>query len=486
MESLPVTVGAAIGLSIVTETTSYALPNDRSLISVLILLVIAGGLLLQRRRFGRSEVGGGSSWAASEEQRPVPKELASVGSIRVARVALIAVGVIALVVYPFIASTRAVNIGGVIALYAIIAVSLVVLTGWAGQVSLGQFGFGAVGAVVAGGLSGRAGFPFWIAVPVGAAAAGAVAVVIGIPALRIKGLFLAVATLAFAFAVQATLFSKRYFGWLLPKEVQRPRLFLLDFSDERSMYFLCVAALLLVVVLVGNLRRSRVGRLLIATRDNEANVQSFGVSTTRLKLMSFAISGAIAGLAGAIFAFQQRGISGPSFNAGESVNIFVLSILGGIGSPAGALLGSAFFNIVRYFLTGNQVVAIILQLGGPLLVFYAVPGGLISLFMRLRDSVLRIVAQRRQIVVPSLFADLDADALEARLIPLAEPLTGAGLNALPSETHFTMRSELYRRDGERTIEKLAPAKQTKEAAALGAAAESIADRELVTVDGETQ
>ena len=109
-----------------------------------------------------------------------------------------------------------------------------VLTGWAGQVSLGQFAFVAVGAVVAGALTARVGLSFWLAVPLAAAFTAAFAVAVGLPALRIRGLFLAVTTFAFAVAVRSLLFEPRYFAWLLPGAVERPTLFFFDFGDERS------------------------------------------------------------------------------------------------------------------------------------------------------------------------------------------------------------------------------------------------------------
>lgn len=469
MRSLPVTVAATIGISVLTSAASAALPKDRALIDVGVLLVIVIGLLLQRKDLVRGGAGEESSWQATAEQRAIPKELSGISTVRFSRLSLIGLGLLVVVVYPFVTSTRNILLGGDIALYTIVALSLVVLTGWAGQVSLGQFAFAAVGAVVGGALTSKAHVMFWLAVPIASAVAGAVAVLVGLPALRIKGLFLAVTTLAFAFAIRSALFSERYFKWLLPRDVHRPKLFLLDFQDEKSMYFLCIGALVLAIVIVTNLRKSRLGRLLIAVRESDVNVQSFGISAVRLKLVAFAVAGAMAGFAGAIFAHQLRGVNGDSFGAGASINIFVLAVLGGIGSPGGALLGSAFFNIVNRFLASNVIVAALSQFGVPLLIIYTVPGGLISIVMKGRDSVLRIIAQRRQIVVPSLFADYDPDALEARLIPLAEPISGAGLAALPGDERYALASELYQGDGERTMDKLAPAKPTKEAAAIGAA-----------------
>jgi branched-chain amino acid transport system permease protein len=263
-------------------------------------------------------------------------------------------------------------------------------------------------------------------------------VLVGIPALRIRGLFLAVTTLSFAYAVNEVLFEEKYFGWLLPKNIERPTLFFLDFADQRSMYYLCIASLLLGAVIVTNLRRSRTGRILIASRDNEAAVQAFGVALVRTKLIAFAISGALAGLAGVVYAHQQLGVNAESFSAQKSVDVFLFAVLGGVTSVAGPILGSGAFNVLDYFFAGNPIVQF-MQPFSVLIVLYVAPGGLASLLTRVRDEWLRVIAQRRQIVVPSLFADYDADALERRLVPL-RPVDDRQV----TDTHFALSSVLYR------------------------------------------
>jgi hypothetical protein len=211
--------------------------------------------------------------------------------------------------------------------------------------------------------------------------------------------------------------------------------------------------------------------VLIASRENEANLQSFGVSLVRARLLAFAISGALAGLSGAIFVHHQRGLAQTSFQVGESLAIFLYSVIGGLGTVIGPILGTAYFEVVQYFFGGNVIVQ---YLNGfaVLIVLYAAPGGLMSLLTRARDAWLRIVAQRRQIIVPSLFADVDPEALAARLIPLSEALPGGGLAALPAGERWTMESELYTGGGDRVVERLeAAAKSRRETAAIGAASE---------------
>jgi branched-chain amino acid transport system permease protein len=487
MRSLPTTVAAAVAISVVTQATQFSLDKDKALVDFGLLVLIAAGLLVQQRKGLRGGDEVASAWQASEEQRPIPKELLTVPAVRLTRRVLIVVGLLFVGIYPFVTSTGQTNLGGIIALNAIVALSLVVLTGWAGQVSLGQFAFVAVGAVVAGALTAKVGLTFWLALPLATAFTAAFAVVVGLPALRIKGLFLAVTTFAFAVAVRSLLFEPRYFSWLLPRAIERPTLFFFDFGDERSMYFLCVAALVASIVVVVNVRKSRFGRVLIALRESEQNVAAFGIAAVRMRLAAFAFSGALAGFAGAIFAHQQRGLNADSFAATASIDIFVLAVLGGIGSVNGALLGSFYFNVSRYFIH-SALFAGIVGSGGTLLLLYVSPGGLVSLVAKLRDACLRIVAQRRQMVVPSLFADYDPEALERRLIPLAEASGNSGLGALPPDARFSLASGLYQGRGVRIFGRAEEPKEAKEAAAIGAAGKRSEDEFNATAnrpDGRT-
>jgi branched-chain amino acid transport system permease protein len=477
----------ALLLGIFTEAFFFSFDSDEGLLAALLFFIVSAGLIIQRRRLnaGRSE-SAEVSWAATAETRAIPRELASVTGIRIAKYSIYAVCVGVVILFPFVLSVSQTELLSVVFINAIAVLSLVVLTGWAGQVSLGQYAFVAIGAVIGGALSTRLGVPFWFAVPLAAALTGAIAVLVGIPALRVKGLFLLVSTFAFALAVQALLFDERYFGWLLPGAIDRPTLFFLDFDEDRSMYFLCAAALVANVVVVTNLRRSRVGRVLIALRDNENSVAAFGITVLRATLTAFAIAGSMAGFAGAILSHQQRGVSADAFGAQANADVFIQAIIGGVSSPLGALLGSAYFVLTNQFLGSNPIVAAFVTGLGPVLIIFFLQGGLVSLVNKARDAVLRIVAQRRGIIVPSLFADYDPEALERQLIPLAEPDALSGLAALPTDERFALASELYAGTGVRIIDKLGPVRETVDAAAIGAAAraalEAIENEELDEFD----
>ena len=196
-----------------------------------------------------------------------------------------------------------------------------------------------------------------------------------------------------------------------------------------------------------------------------------------MKLMAFVISGMLAGFAGAVFAVLSRAVPADAFNVDVSVNAFVAAVVGGVSSPLGALLGSAYFTLTQSFLGGNGSCRSILQAGGPAVILFLAPGGLVSLINAARDSVLRIVAQRRRIVVPSLFADYDPDLLARQLIPLSEPDPLSGLAALPLDRRFTLSPSSIRAEAS-DHRQAGPRSGGREAAAIGAAARHAEEFEL--------
>ena len=443
MRSINIAVYAAIMIAVVQAALGWSFQDHGPLIDASLFVVIALGLLLQRRTLVRGAEG--TAWEATQEMRPMPRELIAVPSIRTWRWIGMGIAGVFVLAFPWMTTSGQVNRASLAAITAIVLLSLVVLTGWAGQVSLAQFALVAVGALVGGAITSRAGLSFWLALPVGAIAAMAVALLIGLPALRIRGLFLGVVTLAFATAVSVVAFSDQYFSWLQPENIRRPTLLLVDFEDERSMYYLCLAFLGAVIALVLTLRRSRPGRVMIGLRENEADLEAFGINVVRAKLAAFALSGFICGLAGVLFAHHQRAVSQSAFVAGASINTFVYAVIGGIGSVSGALLGAAFQSAVEFFPTGDPVLTFFINPSiGLIAVLYVRPGGLAQIVYAVRDSVLRIVAQRRQMVVPALFADVDPAVLEKQLIPLSEPTEKTGLSALARRRGYRLDSELYK------------------------------------------
>jgi branched-chain amino acid transport system permease protein len=296
-----------------------------------------------------------------------------------------------------------------VVIIAIVGVSLVILTGWSGQISLGQFGFAGVGAGVAGGLTTHFQTDFFLCI-IAAGLAGAIAaVLIGVPALRIQGLFLAVTTLAFAFTVQYFLLNKDYFGWALPRQgdvVGRPILYdKFDMSTDTRFYFLCLFFLGLSLLAARSLRKNRSGRIMIGVRDNGRGVQAYGVNLARTRLAAFAISGFIAAVAGALLAFHSQQVDATTFSPERSISVFTIAVIGGLTSLPGAVLGAVWVEGVPFLFDGSQFVRLLTSGVGLLVLLLVVPGGLSEIMYRCRDTFLRWVAKRNNIHVPSLVAD---------------------------------------------------------------------------------
>jgi sulfate-transporting ATPase len=222
--------------------------------------------------------------------------------------------------------------------------SVVVLTGYAGQLSLAQYALGGVGALVAARLAATAGWPFEISILAGIAAAVLVGAVFAIPALRTRGVSLAVVTLSLGFAIQAVVFNNpKYIGGPNGTTVGAQTFFGVNIDPIRHPDRYAIFSLLcftLAALGVANLRRSRGGRRLIAVRTNERAAASLGVSVFGAKIYAFALSAAIAGLGGVVLAFSGYDVTFTQFNPLSSINAVTLSVVGGVGYVIGPVLGS--------------------------------------------------------------------------------------------------------------------------------------------------
>ncbi|MDQ1397169.1 MAG: branched-chain amino acid transport system permease protein livM, partial [Acidimicrobiaceae bacterium] len=300
----------------------------------------------------------------------------------------------------------------------IVIISLVILTGWGGQVSLGQYALVAVGAFAGSILSAKVHLPFLLALVGGSLTGAAVAVILGLTALRVRGLYLAVTTLAFAVVTTNVLLTRSYLGKYIPDRVGRPQILFLKTEDNRAFYYVCLVALALAWWAAVGLRRGRTGRVLIAMRDNERSAQAFGINLVRTRLVTFALSGFLAAGAGVLLASHDHTVSSGSFSPDQSIQVFLTAIIGGLGSIQGALLGAVYFAVVDFFIHG-AVAQLLASSVGVLLVLYLFPGGIGALAYKGRDAILRRIAIRRRIWVPSLFSDAAAAAGLTNRAPLA-------------------------------------------------------------------
>jgi branched-chain amino acid transport system permease protein len=414
MESFPRITAAAVGLGIVEQSIVYSTGRDIYVLPVIFVIIVVAIALNRRRRGSRIDDDIVSSWQAVREIRPIPTELRRVPEVRAARYAAMAVLAGVVVALPLLLPDGKLSIATDTAIVATIATSLVLLTGWAGHVSLGQMAFAAIGGAAGGWITQSAGLDLGIALVVGGLAGAVVAVAVGLPAARAGGLTLAVITLALSAATLYWLLNPEFFTWVprgrFPDD---PVLFgRIPIESEQAFYVLSLAVLAVAVALLQGIRHSRTGRVLIALRENPRAAESYGVNAVRTMLSAFAFSGFIAAMAGVLFVHHQHGLSnsiaGNPFSPEASLRVFSIAVIGGLGSIPGAVVGTIYVFSLQYYMlpeyrflaTGFGLLAILLIL----------PGGLGAGFAEARDAGLRWVAKRRRILVPSLVADRRPDS----------------------------------------------------------------------------
>lgn len=425
MTSFPMAVFSGVGIAVFDQGFLWSFGNG-ILVDAVLLIAIVIALLIRRTATSARIDPEATSWRAAQEVRPIPKELRGLPVVaRWIRGGSAVVG-LGLLAFPWVMSPTDTSVGSVMLIFGIVGLSLLLLTGWAGQISLGQFAFAAVGGFAVAVLAGRFGWPILVSVPIAAVAGGLVAVLIGLPALRIRGLYLAVTTLGFAVVVTNVLLSERYGGALLPSTLDRPVLLGLDTNDERVFYYLTLLILAGCVVAVVGMRRSRTGRALIASRDNDRAAQSFGIGIVRARLEAFAVSGLLASLAGALYAYHQQGVHVGNYSPNASLTMFLMVVIGGLGSAAGPLLGALFVGGLTIFLGEGVNVA---TASVALLLLMFVPGGVSSVVYSARDGILRRVADRYRISVPSLAGARRSGDDDGHRISIAPKLLPTGATA---------------------------------------------------------
>ena len=285
-----------------------------------------------------------------------------------------------------------------VCIYAVIALSLTVLTGWAGQVSLGQFGLVACGALVASHLGSSV--PLVLLMPFAGLVTAVIAVLVGLPALRVRGLYLAVSTLAFAVWFMESVLSTTC--WTLPLVnrmictglpnpqstlISRPSLFGIRLGSERAFAWFSLGVLVLSVLMIRLWRDRGVARRLMAVRDNETAAGAMGIPLSRSKLLAFALSGFIAGYAGVCLAFATERFSTGTFDPTFSILVVSMVVIGGLGTIDGAVLGAIYLvGLPAIFGTDPTIQFLTSGLGLLAFILY-LPGGLAELLHRFGDLV---------------------------------------------------------------------------------------------------
>jgi branched-chain amino acid transport system permease protein len=323
----------------------------------------------------------------------------------IARWTVAALAVVFFAVIPLALHQYYLSIANLVWISVIGALGLNILVGYTGQVSIGHGAFMSVGAYTAANLAIRLGSPWPVNLLAGGLMAAAVGAVVGIPSLRIKGLYLAIATLAGQLIIEWTINHVTFIsgGVQASIDVPRPRLGSYVIASQREMYYFLLVFVVLAIVATLNLVRSRVGRAFIAIRDQDIAAEIIGINIFRYKLLAFAISSFYAGVTGVLYTYYLGIANYEQFQIGVSIDYLAMIIIGGLGSVLGSIFGAAFVTLlpiaIRYameafgglFFAPQTVLNLIpnlrLMMFGALIILFLIvePEGLNRLWRNIRN-----------------------------------------------------------------------------------------------------
>jgi ABC-type branched-subunit amino acid transport system ATPase component/branched-subunit amino acid ABC-type transport system permease component len=398
MVNLPRAVAAGLALGVAEQLLLANYPSG-GLVEVVLFLVILVALASQRARRGRTE--DKSSWSAVQAFRPLPRALRQVPSVRRLGWAVAGLAFPVGLLLPELTSNATATTFSLIAAFSTVGLSVGLVTGLGGQLSLGQFAIAAVGATVSYVVV-HSGGPFLLGVTGAAATAAAVSLVIAVPAVRIRGLMLAVTTLGFALAAESWLLQQ---PWMLGRGVvsRRPTLGGFSFSSGKRYYLVAFAVLVAACWLARNVWAGGLGRRMRAVRDNEDAARAFGVGATAVKLQTFVMAGVLAGLGGAVYGHLLANQAANAYPIDASISAAAVAVIGGLGVVVGPILGALYIIGLPRFVPLDNV-GLAATAAGWLLLILRYPGGVAQGLAPLRDQIVDSLARR---------AGLDPDAERA-------------------------------------------------------------------------
>ncbi len=340
--NFPVALAAGLGIGIVEQVLASN-PDSTGWFEVALFLLILAGVAL-RVRSGREQT---ERWASLAPSRRLPYAYRGVWLIQHLGWVLGGAGAVAAALASVWITNRSAFLLSTVIAFATIGISVSFLTGLAGQLSLGQVAFAAIGAVVGVRVATDTG-SLTLGLLCGGATGAAVSAAVGLPALRMQGLLLAVATLAFAVAT---------FSWLLRQDwafgaglSSRPVSVLgFELSTSRGFYYVALAVFLVVLAIAAVLRRSSFGRALVAVRDNEAAARVLQIAPWRLLVRAYAFAGFVAGAGGVLLAMNNTFVTRAIFSPSDSINVVAVAVIGGLSELTGPLLGAAYLIGIREF-----------------------------------------------------------------------------------------------------------------------------------------
>jgi branched-chain amino acid transport system permease protein len=323
----------------------------------------------------------------------------------IGKVAVTGFALLFLVVAPIFLDEYYLSVINIAAIAVVGALGLNILLGYTGQISIGHAAFMSVGAYTAANFAVHFDMPFWVTLPAGGLMAAAIGTLVGLPSLRVKGLYLAIATLAAQFIIEWVLNHTPLIsgGVQASIEMPRPVFFGNVLSTQSELYFFILPVTIIAIIATMNLVRSRIGRAFVAIRDQDIAAEIIGINVYRYKLLAFAISSFYAGVTGVLYTYYFGIANYEAFQLPISIDYLAMCIIGGLGSVLGSIFGAVFITLMPivlrifmetvgvFFIDGNYIAQVIAQmrliLFGGLIIFFLVvePDGLNKLWQNIRN-----------------------------------------------------------------------------------------------------
>ena len=452
LRSFPRAMAGGIAIAFLDNFFGFNVSSDPGLSTLAVFIAVIGALYWQSRNEPMGE-----ALTFATKVRPLPPAVREIWWVR--QLPRIAIGILLFVVVMIawhhvtlfewvdrfvwfwdnpperIAPSKFFLFSTVVA-FAVITASLTVITGWSGQVSLAQGAYAGIGALTAAAINRGieldlgfgdtrlidvelAGLPTLPSIALAAVVTAAVAAVTGIGALRVSGVKLAISTFAFALAAEVYLYNRPFFSQGADSVVfERGWLFDWNLRDQRSFFYFSLVCLTLTILVIGRLRRSGIGRSIIAVRDNSDTASAYTVSPARMKLTAFALAGGVAGLGGALLgnAYRQIRFADAHFQLDDSIVAVNMAVIGGLGSVVGPVLGSFWVLGLPSFFDENAIVTLLTSSVGFLIVLMYFPGGFVQLAYQGRDAIVARLEARSAAEPP--FRALEAPAPSNATAPL--------------------------------------------------------------------
>jgi len=444
MASFPRAVLAGVAIGVIEFTLRFNYLSEAGLIDFVLFIAVLVAVYFQSRSGSEDSV-----LSFTPKVKPVPERLRQLWYVRhmsrIAVLVLLAAVIAAPLLHTFKPSQLLLY--STVVGFAICGASITVITGWSGQLSLSQMAFAGIGALTAAAFTrgaemdiGIGSFrlldfelspiPFGVSIVIATFTTGLLAALIGLGALRVKGLYLAVSTFAFGIAAQQYIYRRPFFSdGQSSVRFERGELFGVDLSDQRTYFYVCLGGLVIVISLLSRLRRSGVGRTTIAVRDNRDSASAYTVSPTRTKLMAFALAGSIAGFGGALLGGLVRNIrySESLFLVSDSLQVVAMVVIGGLGSIIGPVIGALWVEGLPAFWPDNDIVPLLTSSIGLLIILMYFPGGFVQLGYSVRGGIIDWLDRRLDLEEPrrsttTTPAVLATDRGERPQPPVGEPV----------------------------------------------------------------